>query len=87
MSVKVSTSRKLPQVYQKLTIHEVVHGQDAGEDTLIVAIEQTTDTSEQGDTEDFGILDQGIWSAVAHQGLPAIEGDIEGANRGGSRHT
>ena len=86
MSVKVSTSRKLPQVYQKHTIHEVIHCQDAGEDTLVVAIEQATDTSEQGDAEDFGILDQGIWSAVAHQGLPAIEGDIECADCGGSRH-
>ena len=74
-------------MYQKHTIHEVVHGQDAREDTLVVAIEQAANTSEQGDAEDFGILDQGIWSAVAHQGLPAIEGDIEGAYCGGSWHT
>ena len=74
-------------MYQKHTIHEVIHGQDAREDTLVVAIKQTTDTSEQGDTKDFGILNQGIWSAVAHQGLPAIEGNIEGAYCGGSRHT
>ena len=73
-------------MYQKHTIHEVVHCQDAGEDTLVVAVEQAPDTSEQGNTEDFGILDQGIWSAVAHQGLSAIEGDIEGADCGSSRH-
>ena len=54
---------------------------------MVVAIEQATDTSEQGDAEDFGILDQGVWSAVAHQGLPAIEGDIEGAYCSSTWHT
>ena len=67
-------------MYQRHTVHEVIHGQDARKDTLIVTIEQTTNTSEQGNAEDFGILDQGVWSAVAHQGLAAVEGDIEGAD-------
>lgn len=74
-------------MYLRHTIHKVIHGQDAREDTLVVAIEQAPDTSEQGDAEDFGILDQGIWSAVAHQSLAAIEGDVEGAYCDGSWHT
>ena len=67
-------------MYQRHTVHKVNHGQDARKDTLIVTIEQATNTSEQGNAEDFGILDQGVWSAVAHQGLAAVEGDIEGAD-------
>lgn len=41
-----------------LTIHEVVHSQDTGENSLVVAVEQASNTSETGNTEDSEILNQ-----------------------------
>ena len=75
-----------PRQGGKRTVHEVVHGQDAGEDTLVVTVEQTTNASETGDAEDADVLDQGHGTGVAHQRLAAIEGDIEGGGGGCDGH-
>ena len=47
-----------PRVDSRLTIHEIVHSQDTGENSLVVAVEQASNTGETGNTEDSEILNQ-----------------------------
>lgn len=64
---------------------EIVHGQYAGEDTLVVAIKKSTDTGKASDTKDSEVFDQGHWTRGAHEGFTAVKGDIVCARGGSSR--
>ena len=49
----------------RLTNTEIHHGQHAGEDALIVAIEKATETSEGCDTKHLGIGDECLGTSFA----------------------
>ena len=66
-------------------VHEVVHRQYPGEDTLVVAIEQAADASKAGYTEYSDVSDQSQGARVTHQGLTAVEGNIVCAGSSGDR--
>lgn len=55
---------------------EGFHRQYAREDTLVVTVQETTQTGEAGNTKDFGICDQGRWSTCGARKLLATIGRI-----------
>lgn len=60
------------------TVIERGHGQDTGENTLIVTIEQTTKTREACNGEDSEVLDEGSWTRGTSEGLtPGHCGRVE----------
>jgi hypothetical protein len=44
---------------------------------MIIPIENTSQAGEQGNAEDFEVLDQSSWTTLAHQGLTSLECGIE----------
>jgi hypothetical protein len=52
-----------------LTLSKGRHSQDTTKHALVVAIEDTSQASEQGDAEDFEILDQSARATGAHEGF------------------
>ena len=55
------------------TLVEVIHGQNSRKNTLVVTVEETTETSEACNTEDFGIADDGHGSSSTLQLLTALQ--------------
>jgi hypothetical protein len=55
---------------------ETWHGKDTPEDSLVITIEKTSNTSEHSDAEDSKVFDQRQWATCAHKCLAPLEGDI-----------
>ena len=60
-----------------LTLFKSWHGQDTTEHSLVVTIEQTTQTGKGGNSEDLEVLEDGSGPGSTHQGLTSLEGMIE----------
>lgn len=56
-----------------LTLFERWHGKNTRKHALVVTIQHTADTGKGSQAEDAKVLDKSASSAVAHEGLAAIQ--------------
>lgn len=63
---------------EALTLSKRMHGQDAREHALVVAVEDAADAGKGRDARHLEVLDKGPRSAGTHQGLAPRQGHIVG---------
>jgi hypothetical protein len=64
------------------TLLEGVHGKQTREHALVVAVEDTTEASKGGNSQDLPVLHQGPGTGGAHELLASLQRGIVDAGRG-----